>query len=247
MQPEPLATFVLKCRSAKDPLDLWCRALVFFRSRGVRAVTYQNEDLRFPYATGPGRAQDGYPDAWIGATIGKFPRAVDPLPAVAAQHTQPFWWSEVDRLKVLSDAEERFMEGLKKSGLSDGLALQTYGPKNRNAFVGLGFGRKRPDLSAEEVFELQCGAQVAHVRFCALSPAHMSVTTSLSPRELEVLRWIARGKSNTVIADILGISRHTVDTMMRRMFEKLNVNDRTAAAIRGLGVGLLTYSGSEVV
>ena len=64
----------------------------------------------------------------------------------------------------------------------------------------------------------------------------------LSPQELEVLRWIARGKSNTVIAEIMGLSRHTVDTITRRMFGKLDVTDRTRAAVRGLAFGLIHQS-----
>ena len=61
----------------------------------------------------------------------------------------------------------------------------------------------------------------------------------LSPREHEVLRWIALGKSNAVIGEILGISRHTVDTHNRRIFRKLNTADRTTAAIRAVEFGLV--------
>ena len=70
---------------------------------------------------------------------------------------------------------------------------------------------------------------------------------SMSPREIEILRWIARGKSTPVIAEILGISRHTVDTLMRRIFEKLSVHDRTAAAVKGLQMGLLEVRGEEIM
>ena len=51
--------------------------------------------------------------------------------------------------------------------------------------------------------------------------------------------WIARGKSYGVIADILDVSRHTVDTLVRRIFEKLGVTDRTTAAIRAVGAGIV--------
>ncbi len=61
----------------------------------------------------------------------------------------------------------------------------------------------------------------------------------LSPREREVLGWIALGKSNAVIGEILGISRHTVDTHNRRIFRKLDTADRTTAAIRAVEYGLV--------
>lgn len=62
---------------------------------------------------------------------------------------------------------------------------------------------------------------------------------ALTPREREILDWIAKGKSNAVIAQILGISRHTVDTYNRRIFKKLGTADRTTAAIKAMQAGLV--------
>ncbi len=48
--------------------------------------------------------------------------------------------------------------------------------------------------------------------------------------------WVTRGKSNSVIGSILGISASTVDTYMRRIFRKLDVTDRTSAAMRAIAI-----------
>ena len=48
-----------------------------------------------------------------------------------------------------------------------------------------------------------------------------------------------RGKSNASIGEILGISAHTVDAHLRRIYLKLGVVDRLSAALRGLGFGLI--------
>jgi len=53
----------------------------------------------------------------------------------------------------------------------------------------------------------------------------------LTLREQEVLRLIARGFSNKEIASILNISFDTVKTHVRNIFSKLNVTDRTKAAV----------------
>lgn len=53
----------------------------------------------------------------------------------------------------------------------------------------------------------------------------------LSPRQREVARWIAAGKSNEAIAELLGIRLDTVKSHVRGVFEKLGVDDRLAAAL----------------
>ncbi|GAA6142514.1 DNA-binding response regulator [Hydrogenophaga sp. 5NK40-0174] len=52
----------------------------------------------------------------------------------------------------------------------------------------------------------------------------------LTPRESEVLSWLAKGKTNRDIADILGMSPRTVNKHLEHIFEKLGVETRSAAA-----------------
>lgn len=53
---------------------------------------------------------------------------------------------------------------------------------------------------------------------------------ALTPRETEVLSWLAKGKTNRDIGDILGMSPRTVNKHLEHIFEKLGVETRTAAA-----------------
>ncbi|MEF3402567.1 response regulator transcription factor [Agromyces sp. CCNWLW203] len=62
---------------------------------------------------------------------------------------------------------------------------------------------------------------------------------SLSPRELQVLRLVAEGRSNPEIARALFIGDATVKTHLLHVFEKLGVNDRTRAVTRAMELGLL--------
>ncbi len=61
------------------------------------------------------------------------------------------------------------------------------------------------------------------------APARASAV-ALTPRETEVLSWLAKGKTNRDIADILGMSPRTVNKHLEHIFEKLGVETRTAAA-----------------
>jgi DNA-binding response OmpR family regulator len=53
---------------------------------------------------------------------------------------------------------------------------------------------------------------------------------ALTPRETEVLAWLAKGKTNRDIAEILGMSHRTVNKHLEHIFEKLGVETRAAAA-----------------
>jgi DNA-binding NarL/FixJ family response regulator len=56
----------------------------------------------------------------------------------------------------------------------------------------------------------------------------------LTPREAEVLFWVARGKTNDEIATVLGIGLTTVKKHLESTFAKLSVENRTAAAAMAL-------------
>lgn len=73
------------------------------------------------------------------------------------------------------------------------------------------------------------------------------VFAPLTPREMEILKLIVKGRSNKEIAAELGISRQTVKNHMSSILRKLAVNDRTQAAVLALKRGWipLTETGKE--
>lgn len=58
----------------------------------------------------------------------------------------------------------------------------------------------------------------------------------LTPREAEVLLWVAQGKSNAEIGTILGMSEKTVKIHVGHIFEKLGLDNRNAATVRAIEV-----------
>ena len=72
-------------------------------------------------------------------------------------------------------------------------------------------------------------------RLAGQAPAQVA---ALTRRETEVLSWLAKGKTNRDIAEILGISRHTVSKHLEHLFEKLGVETRSAATAIAARQGL---------
>jgi DNA-binding NarL/FixJ family response regulator len=54
--------------------------------------------------------------------------------------------------------------------------------------------------------------------------------STLTERQIEVLLWVARGKTNAEIGEILSLKTRTIGKCLERIFPKLGVENRTAAA-----------------
>lgn len=233
---EDLAVF-RALREADSLQAVWALLVGHFNARGFGAVAYLLFDR--------GRASrvlafldDGFPPEVVStfAALGYGRNA--PLVRIAMASGAPQLGSRIDEDHRFSREEMRHREKIVAAGLKEALAFPLYGPQGRDA-VAFAAEARSPALYGEvEWGQLHMVAQMAHLRILAVSPDKDEVH-SLSGREVEILRWVAQGKSNSVISEILGISVTTVDTYLRRVFEKLGVADRTSAAVRGVSLGLI--------
>lgn len=226
--------------AAQDNEALWRLAVRFFRSHGIPRIAYMHQP---PYGA-PDAGQttirhDGFPYEWVEDYVGKRLYRVDPHAIFSQQAARPFFWSDIENLRDVTPAERTYLDKLGAADLGDGLGIQVFGPSGRNGYCGIGIDPKAPHLTDRQIREFQWFCQVAHLRYCEIRVESLPSPQPLTPRERDILDWVARGKSNSVIADLLGISPHTVDTHLRRIYAKLGVSDRISAALAGVGVGLI--------
>jgi DNA-binding CsgD family transcriptional regulator len=105
----------------------------------------------------------------------------------------------------------------------------TLGPGHSNAPLGT-------DSSYSE--EILVDLDLDGVRYLLVRlPKADQARVRLSPREQEIVRMVAQGHPNKVIADVLSISAWTVCTHVRRIFAKLGVGSRAAMVARLLENG----------
>jgi DNA-binding NarL/FixJ family response regulator len=69
--------------------------------------------------------------------------------------------------------------------------------------------------------------------------AEHAADDAITARELDVLRGIAKGRSNKIIASSLNISEHTVKNHLKNILSKLDASDRTHAVMIALKRGFL--------
>ncbi len=95
----------------------------------------------------------------------------------------------------------------------------------------------------KSVFDPQIVPKLMHAVTASHQPA--PVVEPLTDRELEVLHAAARGMTNKAIGVLLDISDRTVQGHLRRIFEKLNVGNRTEAVVKASQLNLLELPGSH--
>jgi DNA-binding NarL/FixJ family response regulator len=76
-----------------------------------------------------------------------------------------------------------------------------------------------------------CRSAVFNPDFTSAEPLQ---ALGLTPREAEVLLWVAQGKSNPEIATILGAAENTIKVHLGRVFEKIGADNRHAAMLTAL-------------
>jgi DNA-binding CsgD family transcriptional regulator len=168
----------------------------------------------------------------------------DPLPDLAMARLAPIRWPEDLAGIKLDRKQQRYIDIAGKQGLGRGIGIACFGPDGRSGFLAAVLDDAAPPPDQLMLQRIQAVGQVAFQTYCRLIKMAQDVP-QLSNRELEVLHWIGRGKSNSVIADILAISPSSVDVYVRRLFAKLGVSDRTTASIKAYALGLLVSADYE--
>lgn len=177
------------------------------------------------------------PRHWNERYVAESLHVMDPIFEMATIEMRPIRWRDLDPGVGNSLAERAFLSARQKAQLGDGVSIVSFGPQLRSGLFNFGFGDVHEELEPETEAALTAVAQLAHLTYCRLVPDGVSHVARMTPREKQILGLMARGKSNGAIASILSLSPHTIDSRIRGIFDKLDVTDRTTAAIKGVATG----------
>lgn len=148
------------------------------------------------------------------------------------------WWTPQAGALMADALAEPLAEGVSlPAPLAEALAaggdparIEATLPRAEGSSVHVqGVGRLAPGevlLRVSEASALKAGGTEERLR----------LTYQISAREAEVLNWLAQGKTNRDIAEILDVSPRTVNKHLERIFRKIGVENRTAAAAIVLGM-----------
>ncbi|MBO3759055.1 autoinducer binding domain-containing protein [Ciceribacter sp. L1K23] len=101
------------------------------------------------------------------------------------------------------------------------------------------FAGDRPPFSLSELIELSYLSMYVYNRLAEIRDMDNRATEMLTEREIDCLNWTAAGKTSVEIAEILGLSEHTINHYLNRATKKLDTVNRTQAVAKALRIGLI--------
>lgn len=229
---------------AQSLLDLRESAVAAFGALGVPRVLCVSP-VGLDRSVGRSLTNAGFPLAWETA-YREGRRMDDPLPDVSVRIGEAFLWHRLPSDVVLNREEASYLADLSGWQMAKGVCVATYGPAARVGFVAASSVSGEDDLDGLDLSLFQIAAETAYLRYCQLVSAELNYEMNLSSRELDVLHWMAQGRSNAAIADILDLKPETVGTYVKRIFAKLDVFDRTSAVMKGVMRGLVIASDPSI-
>jgi LuxR family transcriptional regulator, quorum-sensing system regulator SolR len=194
-----------------------------------------------PVSRTPISLLNNYPEAWQKRYKEKNYLAIDPTVQHALKSSAPIVWTS----EQINNKSE-FWKDAWKSGLRYGW---TQASREPSGTVGmLTFARTAMQITPEELDQIEPKlGLLTHTAHSAISkliiPSQLpEATRKLSPREREVLRWTAEGKTCNEIGLILGLTERTINFHVNNAMAKLCASNKTHAAVKAALLGLLFLS-----
>ena len=165
----------------------------------------------------------------------------DPVMQHCKRQSVPIIWNQTTY--VDSGLGDKWEEQ-SRFGISNGIALALHMPEGRHFFLGVERDQPVPADPAELtrlVADLQLFAvyaQNAALRILVPTSLDPSVP-SLTPRELETLRWTMEGKTAWEVGDVLGITERTAALHVNNATHKLGCVNKHQAVLKALRLGML--------
>ena len=165
----------------------------------------------------------------------------DPVMQHCKRQSVPIIW---DQATYVQQGVGELWEEAARFGISNGICLALHMPEGRHFILGVERDRPVPMDAIEltrVVADLQLfavHAQDAALRILVPGSADPSLP-SLTPRELEALRWTMEGKTAWEVGGVLGITERTAALHVNNATHKLGCVNKHQAVLKALRIGLL--------
>ena len=166
--------------------------------------------------------------------------AVDPIVSHAVQTERPFRWREA--FGIDGTLHRRYREIKADINRRDGIAC-AYSSQYGTGTALISLAMQPREIEAAHAKAIEYLLPHLHAVLLRASDgraiAQDRSAVGLTPRELEVLKWVKEGKCSWDIGMLLRVSERTVKFHLTNIFSKLQVSTRAQALARAMQLGLL--------
>jgi DNA-binding CsgD family transcriptional regulator len=184
-----------------------------------------------------------YPKEWAEIYVRDQYAFYDPIALAVMDNKSPFYWSQLlkNQDKPLSDEAKNILQHATTYGIVDGVGLSYLLNQGNLYTITISTNKMITDYDADCLSQLYLLGSKLVDRFEKESEA-LTKDIHLSDQETRIVTVAAIGKTDAEIAQILGISSHTVRYHWKNIFEKLQSYSRVFAIIQAMNLGFVDNS-----
>ncbi|MBQ5949945.1 LuxR family transcriptional regulator [Massilia sp. ST3] len=169
---------------------------------------------------------------------------VDPTVGHCMTSSLPIVWEPAT---FTEPAQRAMYDEASEFGIRSGVTLPVHGPQGEFGVLSFASDAEPDDAFRKSVAEVLPGlslirdyAFASSAKFRVQDTRQESSVPRLTRRELEVLQWVAAGKSSWEIARITSCSEATVNFHLANVRQKFGVNTRQQAVVKAIALGLIS-------
>lgn len=189
-------------------------------------------------------ALTNHPDEWVSHYQNKRLAQNDYVSLYANRTVTPFIWSQLLAKVQLSRRQRMVFSDAMDAGMRAGATIPLHGPIGAKALLTV--TNNMEDMPFQRLFlsarhELFLVATFAHEKIMNLKlNKKLAETNPLTPREMEILTWMARGKTRAETGNILKIKEDTVRVNLATIRQKIDAGNTANAIAVAVVNGLIT-------
>jgi LuxR family transcriptional regulator, quorum-sensing system regulator CciR len=190
-----------------------------------------------------------FPDNWVDLINKRHYFIDDPVHLACQKSAVPFTWGEVPKLVALTDRQKEMLDASHRAGLGDGFTVPIHIPGEYpgSCTFSTRLGRELPRevLPAAHyvgAFAFEAARRVAQRKAVERGRQQAGGHPKLTRRQLDCVVLAGRGKSDRDVAQILGMSHHSVHQHMEDAKRKYDVATRMQLIVRALFDSQLAFA-----
>lgn len=180
---------------------------------------------------------------WVSHYINNNLIRVDPFVRHCVENINTLYWQRADKSVQFNDFEKKVIESSLDFGVTSIITVPWHGPNSELGGMKITCTEKSDFKESDIRFILPVIVTASHciheAFYRVMNKTLKNKEITLSPREREVLLWVASGNDSWRIGQMLNISENTVNTHLKNAYKKLNVRSRQHAVAKAVCLKLI--------